>query len=59
MGRSDRARKTMRDIVILQCTECKRRNYTTTRNKKQQTEKLQLKKYCRFDRKHTLHKEVK
>jgi large subunit ribosomal protein L33 len=49
----------MRDIVILQCTECKRRNYSTTRNKKQQTEKLQLKKYCRFDRKHTLHKEVK
>jgi large subunit ribosomal protein L33 len=49
----------MRDIVILQCTECKRRNYTTTRNKKQQTEKLQLKKYCRFDRKHTMHKEVK
>jgi large subunit ribosomal protein L33 len=49
----------MRDIVILQCTECKRRNYTTTRNKKQKTEKLQLKKYCRFDRKHTLHKEVK
>ncbi|MGB2908180.1 MAG: 50S ribosomal protein L33 [Candidatus Aminicenantaceae bacterium] len=49
----------MRDIVILQCTECKRRNYTTTRNKKQKTEKLQLNKYCRFDRKHTLHKEVK
>ncbi len=49
----------MRDIVILQCTECKRRNYTTTRNKKQHTEKIQLKKYCRFDRKHTLHKEVK
>jgi len=49
----------MRDIVTLQCTECKRRNYTTTRNKKQKTEKLQLKKYCRFDRKHTLHKEVK
>ncbi|NOR14645.1 MAG: 50S ribosomal protein L33 [Candidatus Aminicenantes bacterium] len=49
----------MREIVTLQCTECKRRNYTTTRNKKQQTEKLQLKKYCRFDRKHTLHKEVK
>jgi large subunit ribosomal protein L33 len=49
----------MREIVTLQCTECKRRNYTTTRNKKLQTEKLQLKKYCRFDRKHTLHKEVK
>ena len=49
----------MREIITLQCTECKRRNYTTTRNKKQQTEKLQLKKYCKFDRKHTLHKEVK
>ena len=33
----------MREIVILQCTECKRRNYSTTRNKKQQTDKIQLK----------------
>ena len=49
----------MRDIVILACSECKRRNYTTTRNKKKQTAKLELKKYCRFDKKHTLHKEVK
>lgn len=49
----------MRDIVTLQCTECKRRNYTTTRNKKLSREKLELKKYCKFDRKHTLHKEVK
>ncbi|MBN1273850.1 MAG: 50S ribosomal protein L33 [Candidatus Aminicenantes bacterium] len=49
----------MREIITLQCTECKRRNYTTTRNKKKQTEKLQLKKYCKFDRKHTVHKEVK
>jgi large subunit ribosomal protein L33 len=51
--------KRMRDIVILQCTECKRRNYTTTRNKKQQQEKIQQKKYCKFCRKHTLHKETK
>ncbi|HHQ47662.1 MAG TPA: 50S ribosomal protein L33 [Acidobacteria bacterium] len=47
-----------RDTVHLQCTECKRRNYSGTRNKKQQTAKLQLKKYCPFCRKHTLHKEV-
>jgi large subunit ribosomal protein L33 len=47
-----------RDIVHLQCTECKRRNYTAGRNKKKQTTKLQLKKYCRFCRRHTLHKEV-
>jgi len=49
----------MREIVTLQCSECKRRNYTTTRNKKQQTDKIEIKKYCKFDRKHTVHKEVK
>jgi large subunit ribosomal protein L33 len=49
----------MRDIVTLQCTECGRRNYTTTRNKKANKEKIVIKKYCKFDRKHTVHKEVK
>jgi len=49
----------MRDIVTLRCEECKRRNYTTTRNKKKQQDKLQMKKYCRFCRKHTEHKEIK
>ncbi|MGB9906734.1 MAG: 50S ribosomal protein L33 [Candidatus Saccharicenans sp.] len=49
----------MREIVTLQCSDCKRRNYTTTRNKKKQTERLEIKKFCPFCRKHTLHKEVK
>jgi large subunit ribosomal protein L33 len=49
----------MREQVTLNCGDCKRRNYTTTRNKKTQTEKLEIKKYCPFCRKHTLHKEVK
>jgi len=49
----------MREMITLQCGECKRRNYTSTRNKKKQTERLEVKKYCRFCRKHTLHKEVK
>ena len=47
----------MREIVILACSECKRRNYTTTKNKKTMTGKI--KKYCKFDKKHTLHKETK
>ena len=38
----------MRDMVTLACTDCKRRNYNTTRNKKKQTEKLEMSKYCRF-----------
>ena len=48
-----------REIITLQCTECKRRNYSTTKNKKTMTEKLELKKFCRHDRKHTAHRETK
>jgi len=49
----------MREIVTLACTACKRRNYTTKKNKKTTPEKLELSKYCRFCRKHTNHKEIK
>jgi large subunit ribosomal protein L33 len=49
----------MRDNIQLACGECKRRNYTSTRNKKKQTERLEVRKYCRFCRRHTIHKEVK
>ncbi|MCI4400245.1 MAG: 50S ribosomal protein L33 [Campylobacterales bacterium] len=49
----------MRDIVHLACEKCGRRNYHTTKNKKTQTEKLALKKYCKFDKEHTVHKEAK
>lgn len=48
-----------RELVILACQECKRRNYTTTRNKRMSTERLELKKYCRYERKHTLHRETR
>lgn len=49
----------MYSIIQLECTACKRRNYSTTKNKRTKTEKLNLKKYCRFCRKHTDHKENK
>jgi large subunit ribosomal protein L33 len=49
----------MRDIVTLACTECKQRNYTTTKNKRNTPDKLEFKKYCRFCRKHTAHRETK
>ena len=49
----------MQENITLACTECKRRNYTTTKNKKTNTEKLELTKYCRFCRKNTAHKEGK
>jgi len=41
------------------CTVCKRRNYTTLKNKKNDPERIELSKYCKWDRKHTLHRETK
>jgi len=49
----------MRDIITLECTECKQRNYTMTKNKKKQTGRVEYKKYCRFCNKHTSHKETR
>ncbi|MDP2874889.1 MAG: 50S ribosomal protein L33 [Holophaga sp.] len=49
----------MRDIVQMQCTECKRKNYTTTKNKKTTTGKLEFKKFCRFCGGHKPHRESK
>ena len=49
----------MREIITLQCGECKNRNYTTTKNKKKHSERMETKKFCRACRKHTPHKEPK
>ncbi|MSO20961.1 MAG: 50S ribosomal protein L33 [Acidobacteria bacterium] len=49
----------MRDIITLQCPECKNRNYTTTKNKKKTTTRLEIKKFCRTCKTHTAHKEVR
>jgi len=49
----------MRDIITLACTECKRRNYSTTKNKKTTPDRLELKKHCKHCRKHTPHRETK
>ncbi len=45
--------------ITLVCTECNERIYDTMKNKKNDPDRLELKKYCRFCRKHTLHKESK
>jgi large subunit ribosomal protein L33 len=47
-----------RTVVFLECGECGRRNYALRKRTKAQW-KLELSKYCRFDRKHTTHKERK
>jgi len=45
--------------ITLECTECKQRNYDTTKNKKNDPDRIELKKYCRFCKKRTVHKEAK
>lgn len=47
----------MREKVILVCTQCLSRNYTTTKQKTQP--RLEIKKYCPKCNAQTLHKESK
>ena len=49
----------VRTRITLECTECKHRNYNTTKDKKAHPERMETKKYCRFCKSHTLHKETK
>ncbi|GEA14412.1 MULTISPECIES: 50S ribosomal protein L33 [Neomoorella] len=49
----------MRVGITLACTECKRRNYTSSKNKKNDPDRLELKKYCSNCGRHTVHKETK
>jgi len=48
-----------RDNVVLQCTECKSRNYVTTKNKKTKPARLEFNKFCRRCRQHRSHRETK
>jgi large subunit ribosomal protein L33 len=49
----------MREIITLACGECKRRNYSTRKNKRNTPDRLERSKYCRWCRKHTVHRETK
>ncbi len=49
----------MRVNVTLACTECKQRNYITKKNKQKHSDRIEMNKFCKFCRKHTLHRETK
>jgi large subunit ribosomal protein L33 len=53
------AKKENRILVTLACEECKRRNYITEKNRINDRDRLELRKYCPWDRKHTVHREVR
>ena len=48
-----------REHIWLECTECHQKNYRTEKNLKAlgASTKLNLMKYCPWERKHTLHTE--
>ncbi|KEO81719.1 50S ribosomal protein L33 [Tumebacillus flagellatus] len=49
----------MRVNVTLACTDCKQRNYITKKNKKNNPDRIELKKYCKFCNSHTAHRETR
>ena len=53
------AAKKDRVIIHLACTTCKERNYTTTKNKRNDPNRLEFNKYCRRCRDHVQHRETK
>ncbi|MBI2338297.1 50S ribosomal protein L33 [Candidatus Daviesbacteria bacterium] len=53
------AKKGNRNLFNLQCSVCKNRNYTASKNTVNIKEKLTLSKFCKQCRKSTPHNEVK
>lgn len=53
------AKKADRIIIYLACTECKERNYTSSKNKRNDPARMELQKYCRRCRQHRMHRETK
>jgi large subunit ribosomal protein L33 len=51
------AAKQDRIIINLECTECRSQNYATTKNKRNTTARLELKKFCPRCRNHRPHRE--
>jgi len=49
----------MRDLITLNCESCKRKNYTTSKNKKTMPEKMSIMKFDPKARKHVEYKEIK
>ena len=49
----------MRTKITLECTECKQRNYETSKNKRNNPDRIEVEKFCKFCGKHTTHKETK
>jgi len=59
MGAQVGGRGVGRIPVTLACSECKARNYKTTKSAETAGKALELRKYCKQCHRHTLHRETK
>ena len=48
-----------RILITLGCTECRERMYHTSKNRRNDPQRLEFRKYCARCRTHTLHREVR
>jgi large subunit ribosomal protein L33 len=53
------ARGDVRIAVTLACEECKRRNYQTNKSKRNNPDRITLRKFCKWCRTHTSHRETR
>ena len=53
------AKDKKRPIITLACNDCKKRNYSTTKNKRKHPERVEYKKFCPTCGKHIIHKETR
>jgi large subunit ribosomal protein L33 len=51
--------KENRVVATLACPECKERNYTTEKNRRNTTDRLELNKFCPRCRRYTAHRETR
>jgi large subunit ribosomal protein L33 len=58
-ARHTMARGDVRIAVTLACEECKRRNYQTNKSKRNNPDRITLRKYCKWCRRHTGHRETR
>jgi large subunit ribosomal protein L33 len=49
----------VRDVITLACTDCRRRNYQSSKSKRNTPDRVELKKYCRWCGRHTAHRETR
>jgi large subunit ribosomal protein L33 len=53
------ARGDVRIAITLACEECKRRNYQTNKSKRNNPDRIALRKYCKWCGCHTDHRETR